>query len=143
MNRIPRMLGAGALLGISAYGLWPKAQQQGAAPSIPLQGGSIVAVNMPVIEGNAAIGQSIFEESCASCHGPDGGGVEGAGPPLVHVIYEPSHHSDESFQRAVSMGVRSHHWRFGDMPSVQGLTRGDVAMIIAYIRDVQRANGIN
>jgi hypothetical protein len=29
------------------------------------------------------------------------------------------------------------------MPPVAGLTRGDVAMVIAYIRQVQRANGIH
>jgi hypothetical protein len=29
------------------------------------------------------------------------------------------------------------------MPPVAGLTRGDVTMIVAYIREVQRANGIN
>jgi len=41
------------------------------------------------------------------------------------------------------MGVRGHHWPFGDMPPVEGVTRGDVTMIIAYIRELQRANGIN
>ena len=75
--------------------------------------------------------------------GAGGVGVEGAGPPLIHVIYEPSHHADETFQRAVALGVRSHHWRFGNMPPVKGLTRGDVAMVITYIREIQRANGIN
>ena len=98
---------------------------------------------MPAIEGNAAIGQRIFENACVACHGAGGVGVEGAGPPLIHVIYEPSHHADETFQRAVALGVRSHHWRFGNMPPVKGLTRGDVAMVITYIREIQRANGIN
>jgi mono/diheme cytochrome c family protein len=103
----------------------------------------MVAIQMPPIEGNAAIGQRVFEASCASCHGVNAVGVEGEGPPLIHKIYEPSHHADEAFQRAVSQGVRSHHWQFGDMPPVEGLTRGDVAMVIAYIREIQRANGIN
>ncbi|WP_299947307.1 cytochrome c [uncultured Ruegeria sp.] len=114
-----------------------------AAPQEPLEGDAMVAIQMPPIEGNAAIGQRVFEVSCASCHGGNAVGVEGAGPPLIHKIYEPSHHADEAFQRAVSQGVRSHHWQFGDMPPVEGLTRGDVAMVIAYIREVQRANGIN
>ncbi len=107
------------------------------------EGDAIVAIRMPPIEGNAAIGQRIFDVSCTSCHGVNAVGVEGAGPPLIHKIYEPSHHADEAFQRAVSQGVRSHHWQFGDMPPVEGLTRGDVAMVIAYIREIQRANGIN
>ena len=59
------------------------------------------------------------------------------------MIYEPSHHGDEAFQRAAAVGVRGHHWPFGDMPPVEGVTRGDVTMIIAYIRELQRANGIN
>jgi len=37
-------------------------------------------------------------------------------------------------------GVR--HWRFGDMPPVEGLSRRDVAAIVAYVRELQRANGI-
>ena len=70
-------------------------------------------------------------------------GQDGVAPPLVHKIYEPSHHGDESFQRAAAVGVRAHHWSFGDMPAVEGITRGDVTMIVAYIRELQRANGIN
>ncbi len=114
-----------------------------AAPQEAREGDAMVAIQMPPIEGNAAIGQRIFDVSCASCHGVNAVGVDGAGPPLIHKIYEPSHHADEAFQRAVSQGVRSHHWQFGDMPPVEGLTRGDVAMVIAYIREIQRANGIN
>ena len=36
----------------------------------------------------------------------------------------------------------SHHWRFGHMPPVAGLSRKDVAKIIAYVRELQSANGI-
>jgi hypothetical protein len=61
---------------------------------------------------------------------------------LVHEIYEPGHHSDESFQMAVAQGVRAHHWNFGDMPPVGGLDRGEVADIIAWVREQQRAAGI-
>ena len=49
----------------------------------------------------------------------------------------------EDLRRAAALGVRGHHWRFGDMPPVEGLTRTDVAMIVAYVRELQRANGIN
>ena len=84
-----------------------------------------------------------FEAKCAACHGVNAAGQDGVAPPLVHKVYEPSHHGDESFQRAASLGVRAHHWPFGNMPAVEGLTRGDVKMIIAYIRELQRANGIN
>ncbi|WP_095588176.1 c-type cytochrome [Actibacterium ureilyticum] len=137
------LLGAGAVAAIAAIALLRPAPPDAAPPQTPPAPGAMVAVSLPPITGDAAIGQRIFDTACATCHGPNGAGNEGAGPPLIHVIYEPGHHADESFQRAVAMGVQSHHWRFGDMPPVGGLTRGDVAMVIAYIRAIQRANGID
>ena len=95
------------------------------------------------LSDSAQIGKRAFEAKCVACHGVNAAGQVGVAPPLVHKIYEPSHHGDESFQRAVSLGVRAHHWRFGNMPAVEGLTRGDVAMVATYIRELQRANGIN
>ena len=95
------------------------------------------------LSDNATIGKRAFEAKCAACHGINAVGQDGVAPPLVHKIYEPSHHGDESFQRASAVGVRAHHWRFGDMPPVEGLTRAEVGMIVAYIRELQRTNGIN
>lgn len=143
MNRKYLLIGGCAVVAVAAYIILRSAPVENAEQSAPTEGIAMVAIQMPPIEGNAAIGQRIFENACAACHGSNAVGVEGAGPPLIHVIYEPSHHADESFQRAVAMGVRSHHWQFGNMPPVEGLTRGDVAMVIDYIREIQRANGIN
>lgn len=104
----------------------------------------IAHVTLPdTLTQNAQIGQRAYEANCAACHGINAAGQEGVAPPLVHIIYEPSHHADESFQRAVALGVRAHHWPFGNMPAVEGLTRGDVTLITAYIRELQRANGID
>lgn len=106
-------------------------------------GPPIVAVNVPAtLSARAQLGRKTYEANCASCHGRNAAGQDGVAPPLVHVIYEPGHHGDESFQRAVARGVRAHHWRFGDMPPVEGLTRRDVAAVVAYVRELQRANGI-
>lgn len=143
MNKKYIVIGACAVAAVAAYLVLRPGPAEEVAQAAPVEGNPIVAIQMPQIDGNAAIGQRIFENACAACHGTNAVGVEGAGPPLIHVIYEPSHHADESFQRAVAVGVRSHHWRFGDMPPVEGLTRGDVAMVISYIREIQRANGIN
>lgn len=143
MNRKYFVIGACAVAAIAAYALLRPRPAEEAAQTAPVEGNAMVAIQMPPIDYNAAIGQRIFENTCALCHGTNAVGNEGSGPPLIHVIYEPSHHADEAFQRAVAMGVRSHHWRFGDMPPVVGLTRGDVTMVIAYIREIQRANGIN
>ena len=104
----------------------------------------MVIVNSPAsLSANAEIGKRAFEANCASCHGLNASGRQGLAPPLIHKIYEPSHHGDEAFQRAVALGVRAHHWRFGNMPKVDGLSRADVTYIIKYIREVQVANGIN
>ena len=89
------------------------------------------------------LGKVAFEAKCAVCHGANAVGQDGVAPPLVHKIYEPSHHGDGSFLVAVRNGVRAHHWRFGNMPPVEGLTEGDVKMIVAYVRELQRANGTN
>lgn len=142
MTRTHLLIGASAVAIAAVFFLTRPAPVDDTVPPAPAQGGDMVAIQMPRIDGNAAIGQRIFETSCAACHGQNAVGVEGAGPPLIHIIYEPSHHGDESFQRAVANGVRAHHWGFGNMPPVDGLTRGDVKMIITFIRDIQRANGI-
>ncbi len=41
-------------------------------------------------------------------------------PRLVHKIYEPNHHADFAFQRAAAQGVKAHHWKFGNMPKIEG-----------------------
>ncbi len=86
-------------------------------------------------------GAGLFKLNCASCHGLEGVGTD-KGPPLVHKIYEPGHHGDMSFYLAVMKGVRAHHWRFGDMPKVEGLREKEVGSIILYVRFLQRRAGI-
>lgn len=106
-------------------------------------GDPIVEVNMPSeLSANAQFGEQVFNVACAECHGTNAAGQNGIAPPLVHITYEPGHHGDASFLLAVRNGVRAHHWRFGNMPAVEGLTDGDVKMVVAYIRELQRANGI-
>ena len=127
------------------YALWPAPPQTTTTDTANnTENGVLANVLLPeTLSQNAQIGQLGFEAKCAACHGVNAAGQDGVAPPLVHIIYEPSHHGDEAFQRAAAMGVRGHHWPFGDMPPVEGVTRGDVTMIIAYIRELQRANGIN
>jgi mono/diheme cytochrome c family protein len=127
------------------YAMWPAAPQTAASDANDsMKNGVLANVLLPeTLSQDAQIGQLGFEARCAACHGVNAAGQDGVAPPLVHIIYEPSHHGDEAFQRAAAMGVRGHHWPFGDMPPVEGVTRGDVTMIIAYIRELQRANGIN
>ena len=127
------------------YAMWPTVPNTTTTDAaIVMEDGVLANVLLPdTLSQNAQIGQLAYEAKCAACHGLNAAGQDGVAPPLVHAIYEPSHHGDEAFQRAAAVGVRGHHWPFGDMPPVEGVTRGDVTMIIAYIRELQRANGIN
>ncbi len=95
----------------------------------------------PGLMPNPAQGKRLFDKSCAACHGLNLKGSD-KGPPFLHPVYEPSHHGDASFQAAVRYGVRAHHWKFGDMPPVQGVSADDVAHITAYVRQQQRLVGI-
>lgn len=86
-------------------------------------------------------GEALFLAHCAQCHGVGAVGTN-SGPPLVHKIYEPNHHGDLSFHRAVQMGVQAHHWSFGNMPRIEGVGPGDVDAMAAYVRWLQRQAGI-
>jgi mono/diheme cytochrome c family protein len=86
-------------------------------------------------------GEALFAANCARCHGERAVGTT-HGPPLAHKIYEPNHHGDAAFQRAAASGVRAHHWSFGDMPKIEGVTPDDVTQIILYVRWLQRQAGI-
>ena len=100
-------------------------------------GGASVPARAPDVDNGA----ELYAASCALCHGERGVGTE-TGPPLVHIIYEPGHHSDASFRNAVKNGVAAHHWSFGNMPPRPELSDGDIDDVIAYVRALQREAGI-
>lgn len=114
----------------------------GGAQRQAASGAPMVEVSMPELDGPAEAGAAVFKDNCATCHGSRAEGREGRAPPLVHKIYEPGHHADAAFQLAVKTGVRQHHWPFGNMPPVEGLSEQEVARIVAYVRSLQKANGI-
>jgi mono/diheme cytochrome c family protein len=87
-----------------------------------------------------AAGEPLYAEHCASCHGDDLRGTD-QGPSHLSFVYEPGHHADGAFLRAVQVGVRAHHWEFGDMPPVPGLDGDQVTAIVAFIREQQRTQG--
>ena len=95
----------------------------------------------PGLMPNPAKGKVLYNQNCASCHGADLKGSD-KGPPFLHRIYEPSHHADLAFQLAVKNGSRAHHWHFGDMKPVPGLSPDDVAHVTTYVRSEQRKAGI-
>ena len=103
-------------------------------------GTSSVNVEVPDLSALGQRGARAFEAKCAQCHGTNAEGSSD-GPPLVHRIYEPSHHGDAAIRRAARFGVRPHHWDFGLMPRVE-VSDSELSALIAYIRELQRANGI-
>lgn len=86
-------------------------------------------------------GQELYQVNCAQCHGDAALGTA-QGPPLVHIIYEPSHHADAAFLLATLRGVRAHHWAFGDMPPQPQVSREEMAEIVKYVRWLQREAGV-
>lgn len=150
--RLRRAALAAAALSVAAailVGLRPdtpraEAVAGGAAATAPAAADdAIVQVVLPeTLSPRAAFGKKVFDGYCARCHGANAAGREGKGPPLVHRIYEPGHHGDQAFLLAPRNGVRAHHWRFGDMPPVRGVSEDELRAVVAYVRELQRANGI-
>ena len=108
-------------------------------------GGAPAASSASIAAGSGAAealdGSQLYAANCAMCHG---GNLKGTfqGPPFLDAIYQPSHHSDAAFLIAVRRGVQPHHWNFGPMPAIQGLTDAQVAAIVAFVRAEQQAVGI-
>jgi len=112
------------------------------APLILLAGcviGSEVAIEPQDLEAVEA-GAELYAAHCAECHGSDLRGTD-QGPVHLSIIYEPNHHADGAFLFAVQNGVRAHHWNFGDMPPIEGLSSEEVEVIIAFVREHQRVEG--
>lgn len=105
-------------------------------------GEATTPVDLPTeVPAGLQVGEGAFNTFCARCHGARALGTT-QGPPLVHKVYEPNHHGDAAFYRAAAQGVRAHHWQFGNMPKVDGITEEDVTEIIRYVRWLQRQAGI-
>ena len=93
---------------------------------------------VPFIYGK---GKNLYQANCAICHGK---WIEGTkqGPPLFHPYYKPSHHGDPAFYRAALKGVFEHHWKFGAMPAIKGVTKKDMDSVVPFIRWLQKEKGL-
>jgi len=149
MNNNLRLALGVALVAIAGTVVWyvqkpqpmPVATAENGEPAV---GEPLADVKIPATLSSAAqIGKLAFEAKCAVCHGANAAGQQGVAPPLVNIIYRPGHHADAAFLMAAQNGVQAHHWRFGNMPQIKGVTRADVIGIVAYIRALQEENGIN
>ena len=127
---------AACVIGYLAY------SQQPTSDGTSDLGVPMVDVVVPDLGSDERAGEVAFISFCAECHGRNAGGRDGYGPPLVHEIYRPSHHADISFLYAPTVGVKAHHWPYGNMPSIPGITREETALVLKYVRALQAANGI-
>ena len=125
---------AAVVVAVAAWTLWPRDDGR-------TRSGGETPPTVSVASTAGMPGEALFNQKCAVCHGPQAAGSP-QGPPLVHWYYEPGHHSDMSFLLAVRRGVRAHHWRFGNMAPVPGLSDAQVMDIVRYVRALQRAKGI-
>ena len=101
----------------------------GAGTGFPIQDPDLVAM-----------GEPLYQASCATCHGDNLRGTA-VGPSHLSIVYEPNHHGDAAFYFAARDGVKQHHWPFGDMAPVPGLSDKDLEAIVAYVRENQRIFG--
>jgi len=109
--------------------------------NIPREPQRVEGVLIPDLTAQAALGEAVFQGTCAACHGVKLEGTD-SGPPLVLPVYRPAMHADFAFTLAIQNGVVAHHWGFGNMPPQEAIAAEDISRIIAYVREVQRANGV-
>lgn len=111
------------------------------AVAVTACGGASGEVDIPPQDSDlVARGADLYAANCAECHGTDLRGTD-RGPSHLSIVYEPSHHSDGAFLVAVLAGSPQHHWDFGPMLPVPGLSEGDVEAIVAFVREAQRREG--
>jgi mono/diheme cytochrome c family protein len=125
---------AAVIVGVGVWALQPKTPTDSTSERT-------ANVKVPALSVQAADGKEAFDANCAACHGRNAAGTKN-GPPLVHDIYNPGHHSDDAFLFAVMRGVSQHHWPYGDMPPQPQVTAQQIAAIVRYVRELQIANGI-
>lgn len=104
---------------------------------MPVGSTSAIAAEDIEVPFELGLGQMLYDEYCSGCHGLKLDGTD-KGPPLIHPFYKPSHHGDQAFYRAALQGVGAHHWEFGDMPPVAGMTRRKMDKLVPYVRYYQQ-----
>ena len=113
------------LLGVT-FGLTPICQSKKATVANEEQQANAASVSSThVLEGEAKRGYSLFDHSCAPCHGDDARGDEG---PSLYDLAK----SDARITTIIKGGVK------GDMPSfAKKFSDADVQALIAYLRTLK------
>ncbi|MDJ0497976.1 MAG: cytochrome c [Acidimicrobiia bacterium] len=98
-------------------------------------GGSTAAVTA----GNAANGETVFTNTCVSCHGPGGAGIDGLGKPMPGSAFITGL-SDSELATFIKVGRGPGdpaNTTGVDMPAKGGnpaLSEQDIVDVVAYIR---------
>jgi len=98
--------------------------------------------HFPELTVSGKLGRIIVNEQCAECHGEDATGNSRNGPPLMHPMYREEIFPDFHFRRVLKEGRPSRAWQFGPMPAQPQLSDEDITNVIAFIREVHDATGV-
>ena len=88
-----------------------------------------------------AKGRSIFQITCATCHGTTLHGTSMA-PSMIQPAFAPDQTPDQAFFTAIRHGVPQKRFQKGPMPAQPSVPTADIPAVIAYVRSVQAQNGI-
>ncbi len=124
-----------ALIIVAIALAWIQSDSQASATVDP------TAVKLPKMTPALNMGKTTYDAFCAVCHGKNTAGTD-KGPTFLDRVYHPGHHGDVAFYVAPIKGAKAHHWKFGDMLPVEGVTDAHLKKIVPYIRAVQKANGL-
>jgi disulfide bond formation protein DsbB len=92
--------------------------------------------------GDAAAGASVFEGTCATCHGADASGIDGLGKDLANNEWIRTHDDDQlvAFLKTGRLSSDPLNTTGVDMPPRGGnptLTDDDLDDVVAYLRTLQ------
>ncbi len=97
------------------------------------------------LSGDASAGQTIFNEKCVVCHNAAPFAQRKVGPGLADLFDDPEHPTLVTGKRATPGNVadiieHGAHGSYGVMPNMRanGLTPGDVANLVAYLRTLHK-----
>jgi len=92
----------------------------------------------PKTVGDIAAGKQVYAAACASCHGPDGSGLEGKAGSIVNPDYLRLV-SDQYLRTVIVVGrPELGHPGYKDLPGGEVLTSEDVTNLVAWLTSLRQ-----